>query len=108
MSRTKLFLLSLGVGILVKVFLLGGLLFLGSLFRETRDSMGMFLVYSIAWPIIVIRYLPGITATAAVVISFVLATVLDVIIVTVVTYLILKATLAKRSRLNAPPQPPAF
>jgi uncharacterized membrane protein YhdT len=108
MGRTKLFLLSLGVGILVKVFLLGGLLVLGSLFRETRDSMGMFLVYSIGWPIVVIRYLPGLTATAMVVISFVLASVLDVIILTVVTYLILKAMLAKRSRLKAPPRPPTF
>lgn len=110
MGRIKLFLASLGIGILVTVFLLGSLLFLRALFPETRTSMGVFWMYTCCWPIVLIRYFPGLTVTAMVVLSFVLATVLDVIILAVVTYLILKATLAKRARgrLEAPPQPPTF
>lgn len=110
MGRMKLFFASLGVGILVTVFLLAGLLFVQALFPETRNSMGMFWVYTFAWPIILVRRFPGLSVTGMLVLSFVLATVLDVIIVTAVTYLIFRATLAKRgrARLEAPPQPPTF
>ena len=82
----KLFLASLGVGIVIPGFLLIVLLFVKVLFPES--SSGTFIVFLnfYCWPIAVIRYIPGMRVESMIIVSFFLGTVINVALITTVTY----------------------
>ena len=106
----KLFLASLGVGIVIPGFLIIGLLFVKALFPEAKDATALVVLNVYCWPIAVIRYIPGMRVEVMLLISFFLGTVINVTLLTTVTYFIFKSMLAKRlrARSGAPPPPPSF
>jgi hypothetical protein len=106
----KLFLASLGVGIVVPGFLLLGLLFLKVLFPEASEGTSIIVLNLYCWPIAVIRYIPGMRVEVMLLISFFLGTVINVTLLTTVTYFFFRSILAKRAhaRSAAPPPPPSF
>jgi len=106
----KLFLASLGIGIIVPASLFSVVLFVKVLFPGTSTATAMFALYTFCWPIIFIRYIPGLTTTTMIVISFALGTLVDIVVVSLLAYFIFRATLTRRAlgRVITPPQPPPF
>ena len=107
----KLILASIGTGIVILFSLLMALLLTKIVFPDGGTERAIIALYIFCWPIALIRYFPGLSVQAMLGLSFAIGTLLNVAMVSVVAYLILRKTLTKRTLVGAapsPPNPPSF
>jgi hypothetical protein len=106
----KLYLASLGVGILISVFLFLFSIFLRALFRET--AFGDWLIWFYSWPAFLLARLRlGLSSVTLVVLSLAIVQLLSIGIFSFISYWILRTIQrSRRGRLDTPvpPQPPPF
>lgn len=107
----KLIFASIATGILVVVGLFITLLFVRALFRDNASTM--FALYVFAWPMWFLRLWPGISSTAAAWLSLAIGMLLDILLVSVVAYSVLRAIVSRHKRSTSstsalPPQAPTF
>lgn len=104
----KLRLASLATGLSVTLWIIITVLFVRALFKDNASVT--FLVWFLAWPLWIVRCVPGIPANAMIWVSLAIGFVLDILFISLATYFVLRAIVSrqKRARIAMPPQPPAF
>src|SRR5215510_1396469 len=104
----KLYFASVATGIAVIISILITVVFVRALFRD--DASVMFAAWFFGWPSCFIGLLPGIPANALTWISLATGTLLDMVLVSGVTYCVLKAIVSRQKRTHTavPPQAPTF
>src|SRR5262249_13817304 len=99
---------SFATGILVTLGTFIALLFARVLFRDTVT----FGLWIFAWPVWFLRYLPGIPYNTLIWLSLAVGMLLDVFLISFVTYCVLRVIASQRNRaripIPPPPQPPTF
>ena len=108
MRRMKLYLASLATGVLVVGFVIVMLAIVNVLFPGLPTWM--FSMWIFGWPLLFLQLLPGPTTPNLFLSAFVLGTVLDVVVVSVVSFVIFNARRSKveGSRVALPPPPAGF
>ena len=107
----KLIFASIATGIVVVVGLFITLLFVRALFRDNASTM--LVTWLFVWPVWLVRRWPGISSTAAVWLSLAIGMLLDILLVSVVAYFVLRAIISKHKRSTSSanalrPQAPTF
>jgi len=104
----KLLFASLATGIFVTGGIFMTIVFVRALFKD--DASVMFALWVFGWPICLMPSLPGISDRALVWISLAMGMLLDTVIISGVTYCVLRAIVSrqKRARSALPPQSPTF
>ena len=107
MRRMKTFLASLATGVLVVGLMLTGFLIVKVLFPGS--STGKLVMMIFCWPILFMEFSFD-TTTESLVVAFLVGLVLDVVLVSLVSFIIFSARQSKRARLRpaTPPPPPSF
>lgn len=106
----KLYLASLGLGVLMSVFLFLFLIFLRALFRETAFGELVVMLY-FGPAFLLARLCLGLSTGALVALSLAIVQCLSIAIFSLISYWILRTIQrSRRGRLEtpAPPQPPPF
>ena len=106
-SRLKLVVASIATGILVTTATFITVLFVRALFKDAVSVT--FALWFFWWPIWFLRYLPGIDDVLLWV-SLAMGILLDMVFISIATYLVLRAILSRQKRVRAatPPEPPNF
>ena len=107
MARMKLLFASFATGILVTAGVFITVLFVRALFKD--DASVTFALWFFWWPISFMRLLPGVSDNALLWLSLAMGMLLDIVIISFVTYGVLRAIISRQKRTHAiPPQPPTF
>lgn len=104
----KIFIASLATGIFVTLGSLLTLIFIRALLRD--EVTGMIAMYIFFWPVRFVLYFPHLSTMAQVWISLALGILLDIVIVSLLTYFVLRTFASRRKRVSTsmPPQAPTF
>lgn len=108
MWRMKLFLASLATGVLIVGLMFTALLIVKVLFPGSEAGRLMILIF--AWPILFVELSPR-TTSEPLVFMFLLGMAVDVVVVSLVSFIIFNVRRTKRAHLRTatlPPPPPGF
>ena len=104
----KLLFASFATGILVTIGIFITVLFWRALFKD--DASVMFALWFFCWPIRFMCLLPGVSDRALLWLSFVMGMLLDIVLISLITYGLLRTIVSrqKRTRTALPPQTPTL
>lgn len=102
----KLLFGSFATGILITLGIFIAVLFVRALFRD--EAAVMFALWFFGWPMCFIGLLPGVSDRALIWVSLATGMVLDMVIISLMTYGVLRVIVARQKRVRGatPPQPP--